>query len=88
MAMHSFSSSAADDGGKDHKRAMRQMLGPGAVDTQIRHAISTCWMMLPDEKRNPEAVVEEIRRIVERALANLADDAAAFQADSDDPNPA
>jgi hypothetical protein len=41
-------------------------------------AISTCWMMLPEEKRNPEAVADEIRRIVERALANLKEDATAF----------
>ena len=81
MAMHSFSSPG--EGGRDPKAAMRAMLGPGAVDSQIRHAISTCWMMLPDGKRTPEAAATEIRRIVERALANLADDASAFRARSD-----
>ncbi|MGA2501922.1 MAG: hypothetical protein ABSH20_29625 [Tepidisphaeraceae bacterium] len=54
------------------------MIGPSGVDQQIRQAISTCWMMLPEDKKNPEALAEEIRRIVERALANLKEDATAF----------
>ena len=57
---------------------MREMFGPGGVDGQIRQAISTCWMMLPEEKKNPEAVATEIRRVVERALADLQADATAF----------
>jgi len=47
-------------------------------DQHIRQAISTCWMMLPEEKKNSEAVAIEIRRIVERALTSLKEDAAAF----------
>jgi len=54
------------------------MFGPGGVDQQVRAAISTCWMMLPEDKRNPEAVAAEIHRIVERAPANLKEDAEAF----------
>jgi hypothetical protein len=69
---------SAEDGGDDPKAAMREMFGPGGVDQQVRAAISTCWMMLPPEKRNPQAVGVEVRRIVERALANLAEDAKAF----------
>ena len=38
----------------------------GAVDQQIRQAISTCWMMLPAKGRTPEAVAREIRRLVDR----------------------
>ena len=67
----------------DAKRNMRGMLGPQQVDRQIGQAISTCWMMLPDDKKNPDAVAAEIRRIVERALANLREDAAAFGVDDD-----
>jgi hypothetical protein len=59
-------------------KAMREMFGPGGVDQQVRAAISTCWMMLPEEKRNPQAVAAEIRRITERALSNLAEDAKVF----------
>ena len=64
--------------GNDPKNAMREMFGPAGVDQQIRQAISTCWMMLPEGKRNSEAVATEIRRIVERALNNLSEDAEAF----------
>ena len=34
--------------------------------------------MMPDDKKNADAVAVEIRRIVERALANLKEDARAF----------
>lgn len=70
-----------DSGGEtknEQKNMMREMFGPGGVDQQIRHAISTCWMLLPEDKKNAEAVAAEIRRIVERALTNLNEDAAAF----------
>jgi len=65
----------------DPKKAgkmMREMLGPQAVDQQIRQAISTCWMMLPEEKKNVQSLEVEIRRIVERALKNLKEDSTAF----------
>jgi hypothetical protein len=79
MAIHSTSVACASDGSEpDPKNAMREMIGPSGVDQQIRQAISTCWMMLPEDKKNPEALAEEIRRIVERALANLKEDATAF----------
>jgi len=65
-------------GPKDPAKAMRDMFGPQAVDQQIRQAISTCWMMLPEQQRNVAAVGAEIRRIVDRALKDLNDDAKAF----------
>ena len=68
----------------DAKRKMRGMLGPQQVDNEIRQAISFCWMMMPDDKKNPDAVATEIRRIVERALANLQEDATAFGVVEDD----
>ena len=79
MAVHSTHVTCASDGSEgDPKNAMREMFGPGGVDQLIRQAVSTCWMMLPEEKKNPEAVATEIRRIVERALTNLNEDATAF----------
>ncbi len=57
---------------------MRDMLGPQAVDQAIRQAISTCWMMLPDDKKNVASVEAEIRRVVDRALENLREDSRAF----------
>jgi hypothetical protein len=59
-------------------KKMRGLFGPAQVDQAIRQAISICWMMLPKERKNPDAVAAEIRRIVERALANLKEDAQAF----------
>ncbi len=62
----------------DAPKHMRDMLGPQGVDREVRQAIQFCWMMLPKEKKNPEAVAAEIRRIVERALKDLKEDAKAF----------
>ncbi len=61
------------DGGK-----MREALGPHALDQAIRQAISICWMLLPEGKKSVEAVEAEVRRVVDRALKDLREDAAAF----------
>jgi hypothetical protein len=61
-----------------HCKEWRDMFPPQAVDQAIRHAISMCWMMLPKDKKNPDAVATEIHRIVDRALTNLREDAQAF----------
>ena len=66
----------------DPERGMARLLGPGQVDQQIRQAVQTCWMMLPPNRRNIAEVEKEIRRIVERALQNLRDDAASFEISS------
>jgi len=71
--VHSCSTGDPNDHG-----AMRHMFGPQAVDQAVRGAISTCWMILPKEKKNPDAVAAEIRRVVERALKDLKEDAKAF----------
>jgi hypothetical protein len=63
---------------KESRKAIRDMLGPQAVDQVIRQALSTCWMMLPDNKKNVADVEAEIRRLVERALEDLKEDARAF----------
>ena len=63
---------------EEARKAMRDVLGPQAVDQFIREAISTCWMMLPDNKKNVAEVESEIRRLVERALQNLKEDAHTF----------
>jgi hypothetical protein len=61
-----------------HGKEWSDMFPPQAVDQAISHAISMCWMMLPKDKKNPDAVATEIRRILERALADLKEDAQAF----------
>ncbi len=57
---------------------MRQMFGPGQVDTQIRQAIHLCWMMLPEDKKTVDELEKQFRRIIERALNDLREDAEAF----------
>ena len=54
------------------------MRGPGHVDQMIRGAIQQCWMLLPDDRKNVDAVEAEIRRLVDRALDDLREDAKAF----------
>ncbi len=74
MAMFSMD----DPNAKDKMRNFRAMMGPGQVDQMVRQAIQFCWSLMPDDKRTPEAVGVEIRRIVERALKDLAEDTQAF----------
>jgi hypothetical protein len=57
---------------------MNDMFGPGHVDGVVRQAIQSCWMALPKDRRNVGEVEKEIRRLVERALANLREDASSF----------
>ena len=44
----------------DAAKKMRGMFGPQQVDQQIRQAISMCWMMLPKEKKNPDAYRQQL----------------------------
>jgi hypothetical protein len=67
---------------------MREMMVPQAVDQLIRQAISTCWMMLPDERKTAAAVEQEIRRLVDRAFRDLKEDMAAFGLGATQPGPA
>jgi hypothetical protein len=60
------------------KDAMRSMLGPGQVDQMVRQAIQTCWMILPDERKNVDELEVQVRRLVDRAIRDLREDAAAF----------
>ncbi len=61
---------------------MLATMGPLMVDQAIRNAIQHCWMLLPERERSVERVEQEFRRIVDRAMANLKEDAAAFGFDA------
>ena len=79
IATHAGGGGDGDDtGGTDPMAHMKDVLGPTHVDQFIRQAISTCWMALPKERRNVDEVERQVRRLVERALANLREDDAAF----------
>jgi hypothetical protein len=57
---------------------MRAMHGPQGVDQSLRQAVSMCWMMLPEGQKTVDSVEREIRRLVDRILADLREDAKAF----------
>ena len=59
-------------------KKMRAMFSPGQVDQSVRQAIQMCWMMLPDEGKNSDELEKQFRRIVDRAIKDLRDDAKAF----------
>ena len=66
----------------DDTEGMRKMataMGPSMVDQSVRQAIQFCWMMMPPDRQNPQSVAAEVRRIVERALRDMAEDAEAFR---------
>ena len=65
-------------GNEEDRERMRDFMGPGAVDQMIRQAIIHCWMILPPERKNARGVEEEIRRMVDRALRDMREDAASF----------
>jgi len=66
------------EGDEKSQEGMRKMFGPQGVDHMLRQAIETCWMMLPKESKTVAAVETAIRRLVERALRDLKEDAKAF----------
>ena len=68
----------SEESRKQRMEAMRDMFSPAQVEQTIGSAISICWMMLPAEKKSVPAVVAEMRRIFERSMKNLEEDAAAF----------
>jgi len=76
MAVHSFVTKAGS--GKKEKQAMYDMLGPGLVDQFVRQAIQNLWMIIPPSPRRLDEVERQFRRIADRALRDLREDAAAF----------
>lgn len=74
--MMTFESDSNDP--KLNEKMAREMMGPHSVDHVVRQAITLCWMILPEDKKSIHAVESEIRRIVDRALKDLREDATAF----------
>ena len=75
MVMHSF-------GGGPEDERMHQFSGPGQVDQQIRQALQMCWMAMPSDQKNVDAVEREFCRLVDRAIRDLREDGEAFGARS------
>jgi hypothetical protein len=68
----------------DADKRLRAFFSPQQIDNQVRQAIQFCWMALPAEKKTIDEVETQIRRIVERALKDLREDAASFGLLSDE----
>ena len=63
---------------------MRSMFGPGKVDQQVRQSMQMCWMMLPADNQTVDELEKQFRRIVDRAIKDLREDASAFGLPSDE----
>lgn len=66
------------DGGEDAAEKMADLFGPGQVDQSVRQAIHFCWMALPKDRKNPDELEKQVRRIVDRALKDFRDDSDQF----------
>ncbi|MEM9419332.1 MAG: hypothetical protein AAGA25_09825 [Planctomycetota bacterium] len=62
----------------DQIKRFQEMMGPHAVDQQVRSAMQMCWMALPSDKKTLDELEQQMRRIFERALKDLRDDSQAF----------
>jgi len=63
-----------DEGGEQ----MREFLTAGQVDQMVRHAIHSCWMALPKDKRNTDELRRQLNRMIERAIRDMEEDRKEF----------
>ena len=77
MVVTHFSEFPDDDESFDK---MREVFGPAQTDQMLRQALQFCWIGLPGEKRNPQELEKQFRRIVERALEDFREDFDEFKA--------
>ena len=47
---------------------------PGAADNMMRQTMQLCWMDLPIGNRSIDALEAEMKRLLDRAFANLRED--------------
>jgi hypothetical protein len=62
----------------DMAKKLQAMLGPGQVDQMFRQAIQLCWMALPEDKRTLDELERQIRRMMDRAVKDMREDADQF----------
>ena len=72
-----FSCSSGDEGDEEK---LREFFGAGQVDQMVRQAIQTCWMALPNRKRNIDELRRQLNRMIERALRDMEEDRKEFEA--------
>jgi len=76
--MMEFESEANQGLPENAAERMAEVFGPAGIDQFIRQAIQQCWMLLAKEKRTPEELETQIRRLVDRALRDFRDDLDVF----------
>lgn len=47
---------------------------PGSIDSMLRQTIQLCWIALPHDGRSIAALESEMRRLLDRAFADLRED--------------
>lgn len=62
----------------DAAKTMREMFSPAQIDQSVRQAMQFCWMMLPENAKTVDELEKQFRRIVDRAIKDLREDAEAF----------
>jgi hypothetical protein len=75
MFFESFFDCGADPAAAD---MMATFFGPRQVDRAVRRAVLACWMALPKDRRNPDELEKQVRRLVDRALRDFREDREAF----------
>jgi hypothetical protein len=78
MALTKFKGDESDD---ENIRHMSSMMGPGQVDRMFRQAMQFAWMALPKTRRNVDELEKQVRRIMDRAIEDLRNDAKEFLGD-------
>jgi hypothetical protein len=76
--IHVTESTVSESDSKAAKQLLADYFGPGQVDMTARQAIHFCWMVLPHERKTPDELERQVRRIVDRALKDFREDAAVF----------
>jgi hypothetical protein len=70
-----FSCSSEGEGGEEQ---MREFLSAGQVDQMVRHAIHSCWMALPKDRRNMDELKRQLNRMIDRAIRGMEEDRREF----------
>jgi hypothetical protein len=76
--MMMISCNAGDAPERDASEKMAEFFGPGQVDQIVRSAIQMCWMALPADRRTPDELEAQIRRLVDRAMRDFREDREQF----------
>jgi hypothetical protein len=78
MAITNFPGGPSEGENPMAASSMMNMFGPHAADQLVRQCITQIWMLLPDGKKSVDLVEKELRRLVDRAIKDLKEDASVF----------